>query len=55
MFMSERFLSNLSEGYHKHSVSTDDEIWYQQSLQVFEIRYHINSSYEKSIIDRAIQ
>ena len=29
MFMSERFLSNLSEGYRKHSVSTDDEIWYQ--------------------------
>ena len=26
MFMAERFLSNLSEGYGKHSVSAEGEI-----------------------------
>ena len=55
MFMAERFLSNLSEGYGKHSVSTDSEIWYLQACKFLKLDHHINSSYEKSIIGRAIQ
>jgi putative transposase len=55
MFVAERFLSNLSEGYGKHSVSTDCETWYLQACKFLKLDHHINSSYEKSIIERAIQ
>ena len=37
MFMAERFLSNLSEGYGKHSVSTDSEIWYLQACKFLKL------------------
>jgi putative transposase len=37
MFMAERFLSNLSEEYGKHSVSTDGEIWYPQACKFLKL------------------
>jgi putative transposase len=55
MFVAERFLSNLSEGYGKHSVSTDGGTWNLQAYKFLKLDHHINSSYEKSIIERAIQ
>ncbi|MDP9498367.1 MAG: DDE-type integrase/transposase/recombinase [Thermoproteota archaeon] len=55
MFVAERFLSNLSQRYDKHSVSTDGVTWYLQACKFLKLDHHINSSYEKSIIERAIQ
>jgi putative transposase len=55
MFVAERFLFNLSEEYGKHSVSTDCGTWYLQACKFLKLDHHINSSYEKSIIERAIQ
>ena len=54
------YLINLSEGYGKHHpVSTDGGgIWYPpQACKFLKLDHHhiINSSYEKSIIERAIQ
>ena len=49
------FLSNLLEGYGKHSVSTDGGTWYLQACKFLKLDHHINSSYEKSIIERTIQ
>lgn len=37
MFMAERFLSNLWEGYGKHSVSTDGEILYPQAWKFLKL------------------
>jgi putative transposase len=53
MFVAtERFLSNLSEVYYKHPVSTDGGggTWYPQACKFLKLDHHINSSYEKSII-----
>ena len=55
MFVAERFLSILSEGYGKHSVSTDSGTWNLQACKFSKLDHHFNSSYEKSIIERAIQ
>jgi putative transposase len=55
MFVAERFLSNLLEGYGKQSVSTDGGTWYLRACKFSKLGHHINSSYEKSIIERAIQ
>ena len=55
MFVIGRFLSNLSEGYGKHSVSTNGRTKYPQGCRFLKLDQHINSSYEKSLIGRAIQ
>jgi putative transposase len=55
MFVAERFLSGLVEIHGKHPVSTDGGTWYPQACRFLKIRHHLNSSYEKSIIERTIQ
>jgi putative transposase len=55
MFAVEHFLSNLSERYGKHPVSTDGETWYPQTCKFLKLDYYINSSYEKSTIERTIR
>jgi putative transposase len=55
MFVIERFLSNFSEGYGKHPVSSDGGTWYPQACKFLKLdHHHINSSYEKSITERTI-
>ena len=41
--------------YGKHSVTTNGGTWYLSACKFLKLDHHINSSYEKSIIERAIQ
>ena len=55
MFVAERFLSSLVKVHGKHPVSTDGGTWYPQACRFLGLRHHIQSSYEKSLIERTIQ
>jgi putative transposase len=56
MFVAERFISDVVEEYGKHPVSTDGGSWYPpQACKFLKIDHHIQSSFEKSIIERTIQ
>ncbi len=55
MFVVERFLSGLVDEYGKHPVSIDGGTWYRQACRFLNLKYHIHSSLEKSIIERTIQ
>lgn len=55
MLVSERFLSSLIDTYGKHPVSTDGGTWYPQACQFLNLKHHLHSSLEKSIIERTIQ
>ncbi len=54
-FVAERFLSNLVKDYGKHPLSTDGGTWYPQACQCLKLEHHVNSYYEKSIIERTMQ
>ena len=53
----EKFISDLLKIYDKHPVSTDGErTWYpRQACRFLNIKHHIQSPYEKSIIERTMQ
>ncbi len=55
MFVAERLLTNISEEYDPHPVSTDGGTWYPQACRFLKLRHHFHSSFEKSIIERTIQ
>ena len=55
MFVAEKFIAGLTKVYNKHSVSTDGGTWYPQACKFLKIDHHLNSSYEKSIIERTMQ
>ncbi len=57
MLIAERlFISKLVNVYGSHPVvSTDEGIWYPQKHHFLKEEYHLNSSVEKSIIERTIQ
>ncbi len=56
LFVAERFLSNIVKSHGKYQVSTDDDgTWYSQACKFLELEHHVNSSYEKSLIERTIQ
>jgi putative transposase len=55
MLIAERFISSLTKGYGKHSISTDGGTWYPQACQFLKLNHHIHSSHEKSIIERTMQ
>jgi putative transposase len=49
MFVAtERFLSNLSEVYGKHSVSTDGGSWYPQACKFLKLDHHTIPLMEKT-------
>ncbi len=50
MFVTEHFLSGIVEEHGEYPVSTDGEgTWYPpQVCQFLKLKYHIQSSYEKS-------
>jgi putative transposase len=54
MLIAERFLSNIVKDYRNHPVSTDgDGTWYYpQACRFLNLDHHIQSPYEKSIIER---
>jgi putative transposase len=55
MFITERFLSKVVEVFGLHSVSSDGGSWYPQACQFLKLQHHLNSSYEKSLIERTMQ
>ncbi len=55
MFVAERFLSDMVKEHGKCPVSTDGGTWYPQACRFLNLKYHIHSSFEKSIIERTIQ
>ncbi|MDQ6724302.1 MAG: DDE-type integrase/transposase/recombinase [Thermoproteota archaeon] len=55
MFVVERFISNIIKEYGTHPVSTDGGTWYPQACKFLKLNHHIHSSFEKSIIERAMQ
>lgn len=54
MFVTERFISVVVDGYGEHPVSTDGGTWYPQACRFLKINHRIHSSYEKSIVARTI-
>ncbi len=55
MFVAEKFISSLIKIYDKHPVSTDGGTWYPQACRFLNIKHHLHSPYEKSIIERTMQ
>ncbi len=56
MFVVEHFLSGIVKSHGKHQVSTDGGgTWYPQACGFLNLKHHIHSSYEKSLIERTIQ
>jgi putative transposase len=55
MFVAERLLSKIVIEYGKHPVSSDGGSWYPQACRFLNLKHHIHSFYQKSIIERTIQ
>jgi putative transposase len=58
MFVVERYLSNTIKEFGKHptiTVSTDGGTWYPQACQFLKLKHRLQSSYEKSLIERTMQ
>ena len=55
MFVAERFVAKLVDVYGKHPVSTDGGTWYPQACRFMNLKHHLHSPYEKSLIERTMQ
>jgi putative transposase len=55
MFVAERLLSKIVIEYGKHPVSSDGGSWYPQACRFLNLKLHIHSFCQKSIIERTIQ
>ncbi len=55
MLIVERFLSGLVKIHGKHPVSTGGGTWYPQACRFLNLKHHLHSSFEKSIIERTMQ
>jgi putative transposase len=55
LIAEERFLSSIVKEYRNHPVSTDGGTWYPQACRFLNLDHHIQSTYEKNIIERIIQ
>ena len=55
MLVAEKFIAGLVKVHGKHPVSTDGGTWYPQACRFLQLDHHINSSYEKSLIERTMQ
>ena len=55
MLIAERFLSSVVRVYGKRLVSTDGGTWYPQACRFLNLKHHIHSAYEKSLIERTMQ
>jgi putative transposase len=53
--VEERFISSVIQIHGKHPVSTDGGTWYPQACRFLNLKHHLHSSYEKSIIERTMQ
>lgn len=49
MFVAERFLSDISQVYEKHPVSTDGGgTWYPMACRFLKLKHHLHSPMEKT-------
>ena len=56
MLIAEQFISKLVKTYGPHPVSTDGGTWYPpQAWRFLQLKHHLHSFYQKSIIERMIQ
>jgi putative transposase len=55
MHVAERFIASLINKFGKHPISTDGGTGYPQACRFPKLQHHINSSFEKSIIERTMQ
>ncbi len=55
MLIAERFIEGLVRIHGKHPVSTDGGTWYPQACRFLNLKHHIHSSHEKSLIERTMQ
>ncbi|MGD9535047.1 MAG: DDE-type integrase/transposase/recombinase [Candidatus Nitrosocosmicus sp.] len=55
MLIAERFISSLVQIHGIHPVSTDGGTWYPMACRFLNLNHHINSSLEKSLIERTMQ
>ncbi len=55
MLIAERFLSGLAKIHWKHPISTDGGTWYPMACRFLQLKHHIHSSFEKSLVERTMQ
>ncbi|MDN5845612.1 MAG: hypothetical protein L0H53_04985 [Candidatus Nitrosocosmicus sp.] len=55
MLIAEKFLSGLVKVHGKYPVSTDGDTWYPMACRFLNLKHHIHSPYEKSLIERTMQ
>ena len=55
MLVAESFLKSLIKLYGKHIVYSDDGTWYPEACNTLGLKHILHSSFEKSIIERAIE
>ena len=55
MFVAERFLDDLVKIHGKRSISTDGGTWYPQACRFLNLKHHLHSPLEKSLIERTTQ
>jgi putative transposase len=55
MFVAERFLDVLVKIHGKHCISTDGGTWYPKACRFLNLKHHLHSPLEKSIIERTMQ
>ncbi|OLE43277.1 MAG: hypothetical protein AUF73_02770 [Thaumarchaeota archaeon 13_1_20CM_2_39_11] len=55
MIVAESFLRSLIKNYGKHTVYTDGGSWYHEACVSLGLKHRLHSSYEKSIVERAIE
>ena len=55
MLVAEKFIRSLVEKYGKHTVYTDGGKWYYEACTVLGLKHYLQSSIEKSLMERVNQ
>ena len=55
MLIAEKFIRSLVSNYGKHIVYTDGGTWYPQACTFLNLKHHLHSPLEKSLIERVMQ
>ena len=55
MLVAEKFIRSLVEKYGKHTVYTDGGTWYDEACNVLGLKHYLQSSIEKSLMERVNQ
>ena len=55
MIVAEKFIRSLVENYGRHTVYTDGGTWSDEACNVLRLKHYLNSSIEKSLMERVNQ